>query len=304
MLMLKFLYATIMAFILGILGSHSTSTLSVATMTNISSSSSSAFSVSVMPSSLMQGDPALVEINGTNMSEVRTIMFNGSPASLFEYDDKPSAFLGIDLHAATGTFEIEADLTDGRVATATLAVHQRLLETESLPVPEQLGGNSAANQAKVVSTLGQENASLASLKSTTTELWNGAFIFPVPDHTVTDPYGYSRDSGAYDIVHKGTDFRADVGTPVSASNSGIVTLARSFVDYGETIVIDHGLGLETYYMHLSKINVHVGEIVTQGEIIGLSGATGYASGPHLHLSVHINGIAIDPMKFLSLFSFK
>ena len=84
-------------------------------------------------------------------------------------------------------------------------------------------------------------------------------------------------------------------------NRGIVRLAKHFRDYGNTVIIDHGLGLMTFYMHLSKIQVNVGELVRQGHMIGLSGQTGYAAQPHLHLTVRINDVSIDPIKFMALF---
>ena len=118
---------------------------------------------------------------------------------------------------------------------------------------------------------------------------------------MTDVYGYSRKTGEYSIAHKGTDFRAKLGAPVTAMNRGIVRVARTFRNYGKVIVIDHGLGLMTFYLHLSKMNVNESELVKRGQRIGLSGQTGYALSPHLHLSIRINNNSIDPVKFMELF---
>jgi murein DD-endopeptidase MepM/ murein hydrolase activator NlpD len=103
------------------------------------------------------------------------------------------------------------------------------------------------------------------------------------------------------IAHKGTDFRATEGTEVMSINKGIVRLAKEFPVSGNTIVIDHGLGLSSIYMHLSKIQVKENDIVEAGQIIGLSGQTGNVLGAHLHLSIKIGGISIDPIKFLKIF---
>ena len=97
------------------------------------------------------------------------------------------------------------------------------------------------------------------------------------------------------------DLRAVKGTKVAAMERGVVRLAKTFDVYGKTIVIDHGLGVMTFYMHLSKINVNQGQLVTRGQIIGLSGDTGYAESPHLHITVRINNISVDPIEFLDLF---
>ena len=85
-------------------------------------------------------------------------------------------------------------------------------------------------------------------------------------------------------------------------NRGIVRMAEETRNYGKTIVIDHGQGLMTMYMHLSKIYVNVGEMVKKSQKIGLSGMTGYVESPHLHISVRINGTSIDPIKFLELWN--
>ena len=118
---------------------------------------------------------------------------------------------------------------------------------------------------------------------------------------MTDPYGYIRDTVGSSIIHKGTDFHAPMGTNVMAMNDGVVKVVYDSVVNGNTIVIDHGLGIQTIYLHLSQMNVKVGDSVKAGQAIGLSGDTGYVTQPHLHLSVKINGISIDPVVFMSLF---
>ena len=96
------------------------------------------------------------------------------------------------------------------------------------------------------------------------------------------------------------DFRAATGTPVRAGNSGVVVLARSLYYEGNCVVIDHGLGLFTISMHLSKITVHEGQHVSRGDRLGLSGATGRVTGPHLHWAVRWQGAYLDPAKLLLL----
>lgn len=86
-----------------------------------------------------------------------------------------------------------------------------------------------------------------------------------------------------------------------AMNRGIVRVAKTFRNYGEVVVVDHGLGLMSFYLHLSKMKVNEGELVKRGQTIGLSGQTGYTLSPHLHLSLRINNNSIDPVKFMELF---
>ena len=164
------------------------------------------------------------------------------------------------------------------------------------------GGNSPANQERLVSILEQENAELKALTSTSTALWSEPFRFPVAAPVkVTDSYGITRASGAVTITHEGTDFAAPPGTPIYAVNRGVVKMAQALTAYGNTVVVDHGLGVQSLYLHLSSVSVAPGQTVARGQLIGLSGETGYSEGPHLHLSIKIGGVSIDPLKFLALF---
>ena len=86
---------------------------------------------------------------------------------------------------------------------------------------------------------------------------------------------------------------APVGTPIEASNRGKVVLARDMFFAGKTVSIDHGLGIFTIYAHLSDINVTEGQIISKGDVIGLSGKTGRVTGPHLHWGTIVNGMAVE-----------
>jgi murein DD-endopeptidase MepM/ murein hydrolase activator NlpD len=101
-------------------------------------------------------------------------------------------------------------------------------------------------------------------------------------------------------IHKGMDFRAAAGTPVRAGNSGTVVLARALYYEGNCVIVDHGLGLFTLSMHLSRIDVGEGDHVAAGDRLGLSGATGRVTGPHLHWAVRWQGAYLDPAKLLRM----
>jgi len=131
-------------------------------------------------------------------------------------------------------------------------------------------------------------------------LWSGNFRAPVTA-APTDSFGTRRMfNGTLASVHKGMDFRAAMGTPVRAGNSGVVVLARPLYFEGNCVVIDHGLGLYTISMHLSRIDVKEGQHVSLGERIGLSGATGRVTGPHLHWAVRWQDAYLDPAKLLKM----
>lgn len=258
-------------------------------------------SISVVPARIEQGDPAKVVINGVDTSRIRSLTYKGKNVGVFPYNGKPSAFIGIDLKEKTGAYPLVLTLDDGQVVKQSLVVGAREIAQAPLGIPESLGGNTPAGEANVLKILAEDNATLSGVASADAMLWNGPFRFPVADPVVTDTYGYTRLTGASTISHKGVDFRAPVGTEVYAMNSGVVKIARRFMAYGNTVVIDHGFGLQTLYMHMSALNVKEGQTVSKGELLGLSGQSGYAEGPHLHISVRIHNISIDPEKFLKFF---
>jgi murein DD-endopeptidase MepM/ murein hydrolase activator NlpD len=259
-------------------------------------------SLSVAPSTIVQGDIVMVQVQGVGSdTEIKTITFNGKELPLFTYQGIPTAFVGIRLTQKPGDYIVRAVLGSGQIIEKTVTVEVRQSPEKPLGIPLKLGGDTVTSAKKMVNTLQKDNRSLAKLKTAKSALWTNAFILPLVDAAVTDPYGYVRQTDGYSIAHLGTDFRAATGTPVMAMNVGIVRKAQFYNTYGDTVVIDHGLGLSTLYMHLSKIDVNVGEMVNQGQVIGWSGSTGYATGPHLHVSVHIGGVSVDPMEFLGLF---
>ncbi len=127
--------------------------------------------------------------------------------------------------------------------------------------------------------------------------WDGPFQRPTIGK-VTSPYGAQRLlNGQLQRFHSGVDFRAAIGTPIYAANRGVVRLAKNLFYSGNHVILDHGEGLFTSYSHLNRIDVHTGQSVDKGQVIGKSGATGRVSGPHLHWSVKIHGVNVDPLGF-------
>jgi len=130
--------------------------------------------------------------------------------------------------------------------------------------------------------------------------WSGDFRAPV-EARISDVFGTQRKfNGRVLSTHQGLDFAVPTGTPVSALNRGTVILARSLYFEGNCVVIDHGLGLLTLYLHLSQFQVKEGDRVESGQVIGLSGGTGRATGPHLHVAVRWQGVYLDPASLLQL----
>jgi murein DD-endopeptidase MepM/ murein hydrolase activator NlpD len=130
--------------------------------------------------------------------------------------------------------------------------------------------------------------------------WSGEFTAPA-EAEISDVFGAERVfNGKTQSTHFGLDFRVPTGTPVAAMNDGTVLLARPLYFEGNFVVLDHGQGLLTLYLHLSEFKVKEGDQVKRGQIIGLSGGTGRATGPHLHVAVRWQGTYLDPASLMRL----
>ncbi len=144
-------------------------------------------------------------------------------------------------------------------------------------------------------------ADLARASTQNTTYTGGQLLWPVPSNTrISSNYGYRTHpvTGERYKLHAGMDVPASMGTPIVAAADGTVILAGYNGGYGYCVIISHGGGLSTLYGHNSSLNVSVGQKVTRGQQIALSGNTGLSTGPHLHFEVRVNGTAKDPLPYL------
>jgi murein DD-endopeptidase MepM/ murein hydrolase activator NlpD len=138
-------------------------------------------------------------------------------------------------------------------------------------------------------------------KSAGGSVGSGKFICPIKaSYRISSTFGPRNLAGAASNYHYGTDLAAPTGTPIYASRAGTVTKSGSASGYGLVIYIDHGDGVQTRYGHCSRLLVSKGQKVSQGQLIALVGATGDATGPHLHFEIRINGTAVNPQKYVKL----
>ena len=263
-------------------------------------------SLLAVPERPLQGQAVLVTVAGdpaTPSPMVQSATFDGKPLIFFVLNGSAEALLGISLKKAPGEYLLKVIFDDAShsVLERKISVVGRTIEKAPLGIPESLGGNATSSQKKLVGSLASDNAILASIRTNKKVLWKEPFAAPLDSVLVTDPFGVMRQVGAYLIPHNGVDLRAASGTPVKATNRGVVRIARALRTYGKTIVIDHGNGISSLYVHLSKISVSPGEVVGRQQEIGLSGGTGYSEGVHLHWGLRISGVPVDPMQFLALF---
>ena len=181
------------------------------------------------------------------------------------------------------------------------------LSAESAGYIKSLESDIAATNSAYETAKQQENALdaqltqyLASLQQKEQSVYvGGEFIWPLNGYTsISSGFGW-RTLGGVSDYHRGIDIPAPSGTPIHAANGGTVVTATGHGSYGNYVVINHGGGKSTLYAHMSAIGCSVGQTVSQGQVIGYVGTTGYSTGNHLHIEVRIDGVANNPLNYLS-----
>ena len=129
--------------------------------------------------------------------------------------------------------------------------------------------------------------------------WTEPFLVPTKQF-VNSPYGVARywDGKPTGASHLGLDLRSPAGTPIHATAAGTVRIASYFKLEGRTVGIDHGQGVTSFYLHMSRIVAREGTLVKRGDVIGYVGATGRATGPHLHWQIDVNGVSVNPIPWV------
>jgi murein DD-endopeptidase MepM/ murein hydrolase activator NlpD len=240
---------------------------------------------------------------GEPMDAVHVRVFDRDIPTVQVAPDTWEALVGIDLDVRAGVYEVSIEGVAPRqhhASSLRLAVTPHAFRTRVLKVDEGFVNPSPAALARI----NAEAADLAALwtQSTPQRLWSGAFMRPV-EAPANGAFG-SRSvfNGERRQPHGGADFLSPTGTPILTPNGGRVLLARDLFFTGNTVVIDHGQGLFSLFAHLSVVNVKVGDLLQQGEAIGLVGATGRVTGPHLHWAVRLNDARVDPLSLLAAFA--
>lgn len=254
------------------------------------------------PSVVVAGSPELIRVHAPGAKSVSGEWL-GRDVEFFRSgeDDVWIALAGVDVEAAAGPSELRitarAESKDVDLSRR-IEIHAAHYRTGALTVAPKFvqPPPEALEEIKSESRLKEKIFAASADKP----LWRGSFHAPVAS-APTDSFGTRRMfNGKLASIHKGADFRAAAGTPVHASNSGVVVLARPLYYEGNCVIIDHGMGLFTLSMHFSRIDVHEGQHVKAGDRLGLSGATGRVTGPHLHWAVRWEGAYLDPVKLLHL----
>lgn len=213
------------------------------------------------------------------------------------------ALLGIDLERKPGDYEIAfaAQLPGGEQVNCSVpvSVKQGKFTIEDLKVaPEFVEPNP-----KDIERAEREGQQLREIFGATTpeRLWRGSFRLPLPGAKNARNFGRRRVlNGQPRSPHTGVDFPAPAGTLIHAAQRGRVVLAENLFFSGNTVILDHGLGVYTFYGHMISISVKAGDVVNAGAILGHVGATGRVTGPHLHWGLTVNQARVNPLQIVGL----
>jgi murein DD-endopeptidase MepM/ murein hydrolase activator NlpD len=191
-----------------------------------------------------------------------------------------------------GTLQIRVT-GGGNTQTVSVRLRNRQFPTQSIWLPPGKGSDGTDYEFDRVDAFKQ--------LLTPQKFWQGAFLRP-NQGPITAGYGirrYYNGEFAKDYYHRGVDYAGAIGSPVVAAAAGRVALvgkvAQGFQLHGNTVGIDHGQGVTSIYLHLSRITVKEGQFVQAGQVIGAVGATGAVTGPHLHWGLYVNGLSVDPV---------
>ena len=260
--------------------------------------------VEILPKVVKQGGVCLIRTSGPGSFHSIEGEFRGDkiPMALELRSGTYEGFLGIDMDVRPGKYPIrlraigEGDkIYEG---TSVLEVKKVHFKTQTLKLPPSM----VELDSKTLIRVNQEAKRLEDLfaEVRAERIWKGAFLRPVPGE-ISTAFGLRRVINRQTRnPHSGVDMRAEEGTPVWASNSGVASLVDEFFFSGKSVVIDHGWGIYSMYFHLSEILVHEGDPVEKGSILGRVGSTGRSTGPHLHWGIKIHGARVDPLALLKL----
>lgn len=211
------------------------------------------------------------------------------------------ALVGVDLAVKTGSYTVAVTAVDSvsgqpRTVEAPLDVPARRFPTRRLRVAPRFVDPPAQEVARIM----DEAAALtAAFASRTPRRWRGPFRAPAPG-TPNSNFGLrSVFNGQARNPHAGVDYAGPVGQPIAAPDFGTVVLAKDLYFTGNTVIVDHGAGLFSLFAHLSSVGVTAGQAVEPGAVVGLLGATGRVTGPHLHWAVRLHGARVDPLAVMA-----
>lgn len=241
---------------------------------------------------LFQGDALSVTINNINQNDTYKIVCTFFQKEIHTFRENNNVFclIPIGMSTSLGEYEIRCIVNEGlqneSVISKQFTVNKRNFKTQHINISDEIIENTQSEQATDEYIQVVKKARESSYEEA---LWEDKFIMPVENYILTTEFGQIRyvNDDETPSIHSGLDLAADTGTEIFASNTGIVKVSRYLAMTGNTVVIDHGMGLFTTYFHLDTLDLIEDSIVTKGDVIGTVGSTGFSTGPHLHFCVSI-----------------
>ncbi len=255
-----------------------------------------------------QGSLLLIDIKSTKpLAEVQGD-WEGRSVPIWQEatsEKQRKGLLAVDLEKTPGEYELKVtgQTADGEImsCSAMVTVKKGLFTTEKLQVEKQFVEPSPEQ----IKRANEERQKLRDIfdRVTPERLWEGNFRIPLDGVTTGSNFGKRRIlNGNPGSPHTGMDFPAATGTPVRATQRGRVALAEELFFAGNTVVLDHGLGIYSFYGHLSEIGVKAGDALETGAVLGKVGATGRVTGPHLHWGLTVERARVNPLLLVKLLS--
>ena len=260
--------------------------------------------VYVMPSPVSQGETVLIVVVAPG-AEAASLWWQGQTFSLLRRDDRFVGFFGIDANAQVGPQVLGVSVWGAR--GEQLLWQETVIEVTAFDwtVDDiQIDGPNAALLDPSIRRADEDTRRPHQSALSQQLHWLGVFD-PPSDGQITALYGEQRsfNGGPISEYHTGIDFGGETGSPITAANSGIVSWAGRTRRRGNGIIIDHGAGVFTGYYHLSEVLETAGVVVEQGGLIARMGATGLATGPHLHWEVVVRGVTVNPLPWIRLLEY-
>jgi len=208
--------------------------------------------------------------------------------------------VGVDAKKKTGKYALTINFPNGEKYEKKIGVVARKFPVTVLRVTKELKNQGYSPKNILGNMVSQEIPLLNKIFKNylSTAYFAKPFIYPLSKVEIGGDFGNIRKDQGVGFQHLGVDLEAEMQTPVYAVNDGAVSFADGLPTYGKTMIIDHGLGIYSLYLHLSEFKFAKGDRVKRGDVIGLSGNSGYSISPHLHFSIKLNGAAVDPLIFI------
>lgn len=249
------------------------------------------------------GNVLAVFVKNTNENDTIDIICTAVNEKIdaYSYEKGIISIMPLSLDTVPGQYEVICTINKGTLNENKLSqvftVNEKKFKTQYLEVSKTIDEETRTEEANKEYA---EYVKVARTVSVPEKLWDGKFIMPVEGKLTTDfaEIRYVNDEKT-STRHSGIDIATSKGTPIKASNTGKVTLARYMILTGNTVVIDHGMGVFTTYYHLESLNVEAGDIVEKGQYIGTVGSTGFSTGPHLHFTFSIYNNYVNPYQAIT-----